>query len=82
MAAPHHSNVIVFWNRYGRSISRWMITLNKELWRQAPTQAKAIELGRGLAKAYRCELIVKGKNGKIRSKDSYCSESPRKDTEH
>jgi hypothetical protein len=36
----------------------------------APTQAKAIDRGRELAKAERSELTVQGRNGRIRQKDS------------
>lgn len=36
----------------------------------APTQAKAIEQGRSIAKKEHSELIIQGRDGKIRAKDS------------
>jgi len=36
----------------------------------APTQAKAIDHGRDLAKKEHSELIIQGRDGKIRAKDS------------
>ena len=35
------------------------------------TQAEAIEVGREIAKNQQSELIIHGKNGKIREKNSY-----------
>lgn len=47
------------------------------------TQQKAIEAGTGIAKNHRAELIVQDVHGRIRSKDSYGPDSPRrKDREH
>jgi len=47
------------------------------------TQGAAIDKAKPIAKREKTELIVKGKDGKIRSKDSYGND-PRsiKDTEH
>jgi len=42
----------------------------------------AIAAGRKLAKQDKTELIVQAKDGSIQSKDSYGSESKRKDREH
>jgi hypothetical protein len=36
----------------------------------APTQRQMIERGRELAKAERSELVIQGRNGQIRAKDS------------
>ncbi|ADZ82552.1 MULTISPECIES: DUF2188 domain-containing protein [Cellulosilyticum] len=36
-----------------------------------PTQQQAIDYGRDLAKGQKTELIIHGRDGKIRDKDSY-----------
>jgi hypothetical protein len=46
------------------------------------TQANAIKKGKAWALRNRVDLVVHGRDGKIRSKDSYGNESPRRDTEH
>jgi len=46
------------------------------------TQANAIKKGKARAGRDRVDLVVHGRDGKIRSKDSYGNESPRRDTEH
>lgn len=47
------------------------------------TQTAAIEKAKPIAKREKTELIVKGKDGKIRSKDSYGNDPKEiKDTEH
>jgi hypothetical protein len=46
------------------------------------TQANAIKKGKAQAGRDRVDLVVHGRDGKIRSKDSYGSESKRRDTEH
>ena len=47
------------------------------------TQADAIEYGRRVAGNQQSELIVQGKDGRIRSKDSYGNDPvPPHDTEH
>jgi hypothetical protein len=46
------------------------------------TQAEAAARGRELAKEAKVDLVIKGLDGKIRSKDSYGNESSKRDTEH
>lgn len=47
------------------------------------TQKEAIEYARTIAKNQKSELIVQGKDGEIRSKDSYGNDPfPPRDTEH
>ena len=47
------------------------------------TQAEAITYGIKIAKNQHSELLIHGRDGKIRSKDSYGNDNcPPKDTEH
>jgi hypothetical protein len=46
------------------------------------TQANAIKKGKAQAGRGHVDFVVHGRDGKIRSKDSYGSESKRRDTEH
>lgn len=47
------------------------------------TQKQAIDVGKQIAKNKGTELIIQGKGGKIRSKDSYGQDpNPPKDKEH
>lgn len=41
-----------------------------------PTQKEAIDRGRELAKAEESELVIQGKDGKIRQKDSFGNDPP------
>ncbi len=36
-----------------------------------PTQKKAIEIAKGIAKSQKSEVVIHGRDGKIRDKDSY-----------
>ncbi|MFN8140426.1 MAG: DUF2188 domain-containing protein [Fimbriimonadales bacterium] len=48
-----------------------------------PTQKQAIDIGKQLAKRQGADLTVHGKDGKIRSKDSYGKDpNPPEDKEH
>jgi len=48
-----------------------------------PTQKEAIETGRDAAKTERSELVIHGRDGKIRDKDSFGSDPfPPRDTKH
>jgi hypothetical protein len=48
-----------------------------------PTQTAAVEKAKPIAKREKTELIIKGRDGKIRSKDSYGNDPKGiKDTEH
>ena len=46
------------------------------------TQSSAMQAGKRVAARDKVELVTHAVNGRIRSKDSYGDESPRKDTEH
>ena len=62
--------------------SRWKVTQGRETLSTHRTQAAAIDAGRREAKRDRVDLVTHGRDGRIRSKDSYGNESPRRDTEH
>lgn len=48
-----------------------------------PTQQQAIDVGRDAAKAERSELVIHGRDGKIRDKDSFGNDPfPPRDTKH
>ena len=46
------------------------------------TQKVAIKAGKRHAQRWWCDLVTHGRDGKIRSKDSYGNESSVRDTEH
>lgn len=51
--------------------------------KQFVTQREAVSYARSIAINQKSELITQGRNGKIRSKDSYGNDScPPRDTEH
>jgi len=48
-----------------------------------PTQKEAIEVGRGIAINQESELVIHGRDGKIRDKDSFGNDPcPPKDNKH
>lgn len=56
---------------------------NQRATRVVPTQAQAIDVGRQIAINQQSELVVHGRNGRIRSKDSFGNDpNPPKDKEH
>jgi hypothetical protein len=56
---------------------------NQRLTRITDTQAEAIDLGKEIAKNQESELLIHGRDGRIRSKDSYGNDPcPPHDTEH
>ena len=46
------------------------------------TQRYAMKVGRHVARRRGIDLVTHGRDGRIRSKDSYGNESSRRDTEH
>jgi hypothetical protein len=46
------------------------------------TQQAACVVGMRIARRNRVDLVIHGRNGRIRSKDSYGNEGPARDTEH
>lgn len=56
---------------------------NKKATKVTDTQKEAIDTAKGIAKNQKSELIIQGKNTKIRSKDSYGNDPfPPKDKEN
>jgi len=48
-----------------------------------PTQQQAVDAGRDAAKTERSELVIHGRDGRIRDKDSYGNDPcPPRDTKH
>lgn len=68
-----------------RSGNKWGVRGegNERLTSTHDTQAAAIEAGRKIAVNQQSELLVQGRNGQFRSKDSYGPDNcPPRDTEH
>ena len=61
---------------------RWVVRAFTTTERGYRTQADAARAGIRQAKRRRVDLVIHGRNGRIRSKDSYGHESPVRDTEH
>ena len=62
---------------------KWKITRGGKTLSTHKTQKVAESVGRSVAKKKKVELVTHGKNGKIRSKDSFGKDSPSiKDKEH
>jgi len=61
---------------------RWIVCALITTERGYRTQADAARAGIHQAKQGRVDLVIHGRNGRIRSKDTYGNESPRQDTEH
>ncbi len=56
---------------------------NKKATKTVPTQEKAIKVAKKIAKHKESEVVIHGKDGKIRDKDSYGPDpNPPKDTKH
>ena len=56
---------------------------NKKVTQVVPTQAEAIEIARQIAQNQGSEVLVHGRDGRIRSKDSYGRDpNPPRDKEH
>ena len=60
---------------------RWLVRAFTTTERGYRTQALAARAGRREAKRRRVDLVIHGRHGRIRSKDSYGNETPRLDTE-
>ncbi len=70
--------------RVFRSVTtgRWIVRALVSIERGYRTQADAARAGIRQARQRRVDLVIHGRNGRIRSKDSYGNESPVLDTEH
>lgn len=56
---------------------------NKKVTEVSPTQAQAINRAKSIAKNQGSEVVIHGRNGKIRDKDSYGGDpNPPKDRKH
>lgn len=56
---------------------------NKKSTKTVDTQKEAIEIAKQIAKNQKTEVVIHGKNGKIRDKDSYGNDpNPPKDKKH
>jgi hypothetical protein len=61
----------------------WKVTQNGNQLSRHQTQANAIQRGRSEAKQDGVDLVTHGRDGKIRSKDSFGPDpNPPRDTEH
>ena len=76
MARRHDVHVTV--NR----VPRWKVTQGGRTLSNHRTQKTALAAGRRVARRSRVELVTHGRNGRIRSKDSYGNESAARDIEH
>ena len=57
---------------------KWTVKVegNKQVSSTHPTQAKAIDAGRAAAKRNQAELLVHGRDGKIRERNTYAPKDP------
>jgi hypothetical protein len=60
----------------------WKVTQGKRVLTSSRSWDNAMALGIRRAKRDQVDLVAHGRNGRIRSKDSYGNESPTRDTEH
>jgi len=76
MTSRHDVHVIV--NR----VRCWKVTQGGRTLSNHRTQQTALRAARRAAKRHRVDLVTHGRNGRIRSKDSFGNESAARDTEH
>lgn len=62
--------------------TRWQVKQSGDVQSSHRTQQAAIERGTTRARRDNVDVVVHGRDGKIRSKDSYGNESRVRDTEH
>ena len=62
--------------------NRWQVKQGGEVQSSHGTQKAAIDRGTNIARRDKVDVVTHGRDGKIRSKDSYGNESRVKDTEH
>jgi hypothetical protein len=60
----------------------WNVAQNGRIISTHRTQATAVNAGRRRARRAQVDLVTHGRDGKIRSKDSYGNESLARDSEH
>ena len=74
-----HHDVHVFRNvLYGG----WKVTQGLRILARSRAWTVAMQVGIRRARRDQVDLVAHGRNGRIRSKDSYGNESPTRDTEH
>jgi len=76
MATRHDVHVIV--NR----VRGWTVTQGGRTLSNHRTQRTALGAARRAARRHRVDLVTHGRDGRIRSKDSFGNESAARDTEH
>ena len=76
MSSRHDVHVIV--NR----VRCWKVTQGGRTLSNHRTQRTALSAARRAARRHRVDLVTHGRNGRIRSKDSFGNESAARDTEH
>ena len=62
--------------------SRWKVTQGRRTLSDHRTQEIAVTAARRVAKRNCVELVIHGRNGRIRSKDSFGNETAAHDSEH
>ena len=62
--------------------TRWQVKQAGDVQSSHRTQQAAIDRGTTIARRDKVDVVTHGRDGKIRSKDSYGNESRVKDTEH
>jgi len=62
--------------------NRWQVKQSGEVQSTHGTQKAAIDRGTAIGRREKVDVVTHGRDGKIRSKDSYGNESKVKDTEH
>jgi len=72
-------DVHVIGNRVG---SGWQVTKGGRTLSNHRTQGAALTAGRRVARRHRVDLVTHGRNGRIRSKDSFGNENAARDAEH
>ena len=66
----------------GNRVRSWKVTQGGRTLSNHRTQETALTAARRVARRHRVDLVTHGRNGRIRSKDSYGNESAARDTEH
>ena len=61
---------------------RWTVIRDGRRLSQHRTQERAVSTARSMARRLRVDVVTHGRDGQIRSKDSYGNEGPGRDTEH
>jgi len=63
-------------------LRRWKVTRHRRVMSRHRTQATAVRAAKREARRHRVDLVTHGRDGRIRSKDSYGNEGTTRDTEH